>query len=94
MDIKKLTLDYPLVDDNLEELETAKAFIKECSDESKKYEIELVINDPKMISTAVLFALKPRINTNFKVKLSNFKGSDFVYSLLRSSHIKEIEYNE
>lgn len=94
MDIKKLTLDYPLVNDNLEELEDAQRFIKETSDESKKYDVEIIIKDESMISTAVFFALKPRFNMNFKARLDFFKGSDILYSFLRSSHIEEIYYGE
>jgi hypothetical protein len=87
---KQLTLDYPLVDENLNTLESAEEFIKETSDEFTKYEVLINVNDLSMVPTALFFSLKPRLNINFKVKLGSFKGANFVHSFLISGHIKEV----
>lgn len=92
MDKIVLTLDKPIVDANLEPLELSKHFIKSTEDESKHYEVTIEVNNMDMAPTAIFFSLKPRANIDFDVKMSNFKGSDLIYSFLKSGHIREIYY--
>lgn len=92
MDIKKLLIDYPLVDEDLNPNPDGVEFSQELMDEMQKHEVSINVNSFDMVPTAVAFSLKSRINADFIVNLKKFPGSDFVYSFLKSSHIKEINY--
>lgn len=87
---KQLTVDYPLVDENLNVLESAADFIKETSDEFMNYEVLIDVPSLPMVPTAVFFSLKPRRNVEFRVKLGDFQGANFVHSFLISGYIKEV----
>lgn len=89
---KKLTLDYPLVDENLNVLEVASTFINQTLNELDTYEVTILVKDLKMAPTAMFFSMKNRRNMEFIVKLTRFKGSNFVHSFLKSGFIKEIVY--
>lgn len=90
----KLTVDYPLVNEELEPEESAESFIEKTSDEFKDYEVSIEVKDYNMVPTAVFFGLKPRRNMKFRVILSKFPGSDFVHSFLKTAYIEEIVKNE
>jgi len=87
---KQLTVDYPLVDENLNTLEASNEFIKQTSDEFTEYEVLINVPDLHMVPTAMFFSLKARRNMKFKVNLGNFKGANFVHSFLISGYIKEV----
>ena len=87
-----LTVDTPLVNEKFEVLEASKDFLEKTQDERTNFIATILVKDMSMAPTAMFFALRKRINIEFCVKLNNFKGSDFIYSFLKSSHIKEIEY--
>lgn len=89
-----LTVDKPLVDEQFNVLKISNDFLEKTNNERDNFLVHILVNDMSMVPTAMFFSLRKRINIDFVVKLSNFKGSDFVYSFLKSSHIKEIEYNE
>jgi hypothetical protein len=90
MDEKQLTVDYPLVDENLNVLESAAEFIKKTSDEFSNYEVLINVDDLAMVPTAVFFSLKPRRNMSIKVKLGDFKGANFVHSFLISGYVRVV----
>lgn len=83
----------PLVDDELISYENraVKRFMKETEDESKSYDVYVSIDTKEMIPTAMMFALKPRLNTTFHVTVyEKVPGASFVYSFLKSSHIEDV----
>lgn len=93
MDKITITLDYPLVDDNFEVIEEkANDFIEKTNDESKKFIVNIKVRDMTMVPTAMFFSFRDRINIDFIVELGKFTGSDFIYSFLKSGHIKGVIY--
>jgi hypothetical protein len=86
----ELTLDYPLVDDNFNILESAKNFIEKTQNELQKYVVTIIVKDQTMVPTVMFFSLRKRNNIHFRVKLGDFKGVNFVHSFLLSGHIGEV----
>ena len=86
----EFTLDYPLVDENFNTLESANEFIDKTKNEFEKYAVNIIVNNLNMVPTAMFFSLRKRNNIKFKVHLGNFLGADFVHSFLLSGHIAEV----
>jgi hypothetical protein len=86
----ELTVDYPLVNDNFETLETANEFIENTSNELNNYTVNVMVYDESMVATSMFFSLRKRHNIEFVVYLKNFKGSNFIHSFLLSGHVKEV----
>lgn len=93
--MKTVEVKKPLVDDNLEEIsKNSKEFIKLVTDEDNPeeyYTITMHVTR-ELAATAVMFAMKPRYHTSFNVTVGKFDGSEYVYSVLKSSHMDNVTY--
>lgn len=89
---EKIIINSPLVDENLNVLESADSFIKQTEDEFNTYDVIIEVSDLSMVPTAMFFSLRLRRNINFTVKLNDFPGANFIHSFLISGHIKEVTY--
>lgn len=75
----------PLVDENLSPLESASKVVSLLSDETKHFEVHVHVANKEMVPTAISFSLSKRLNVDLIAQISDFPGSHFVYSFLKSS---------
>lgn len=93
---KQIEIREPLVDENFNELETAKQYIHSIQDVSDdKVIVTIYLNDKNMLPTAIYFSLKKRLNFTYKVIIqSKEPWTSFADGFLRSSpNIESVIYD-
>lgn len=94
MDTKRVQIDIstPLMNEYLEEYETASEVVEMMQDDTREYDLRLLIDKPDMIPTAIGLSLSKRHNVDYYASVKRFPGAELIYGFLKSSYYKEVEW--